>query len=142
MAKFIELTGKRGKGKFVIVDDEDFVRVTKIKWHFDGRYAAWKPKTGKVYLHRFIMGKGKKDIDHINRDKLDCRKENLRFVTRSVNIFNKGMNKNNTSGIKGVYWHRGAKKWMVLIGNNYLGVFKNFNEAKAIAMTRYEILSS
>ena len=65
MAKYINLT----QNKFALIDEEDFKKVNKLKWHFDGRYAARKPKMGKVYLHKFIMGNDQVngEIDHINQ---------------------------------------------------------------------------
>lgn len=45
------------------------------------------------------------------RNKLDNRKENLRVCTQRENVVNCGMLKNNTSGVKGVAWHKQAKKW-------------------------------
>ena len=64
---------------------------------------------GKVYRRSrliYAMHYGdpaSKEIDHINRDKSDDRIENLRAVDSSVNNHNKGLNRNNTSGIKGIY---------------------------------------
>ncbi|MEK6881730.1 MAG: AP2 domain-containing protein [Nanoarchaeota archaeon] len=133
MVKYIKLSGKLGKNLRVIVDGRDFDEVNKYKWHFDGRYAARKPNTGKIYLHRFIMGNGKGEIDHINQNKLDCRKLNLRFVSRNKNLLNVGLRKTNTSGHKGVTWHTKGKKWVAQISVNYknvyLGLFNNIYEA-------------
>lgn len=51
------------------------------------------------------------DIDHINENKSDNRICNLRQANRSQNMFNRGRNKNNTSGFKGVYFCKGTGKW-------------------------------
>lgn len=145
MAKYIKLSGKLGEDKFALIDSEDFKKVSQFKWHFDGRYAARK-SPNKVYLHRFIMGNKKGDIDHINRNKLDCRKRNLRFTTRSINCLNKGKNRNNTSGYKGVTLLQG-KYWMAAIGinrvNHYLGIFKNIKlaaKARREAEKKYNVI--
>lgn len=58
------------------------------------------------YMHRliywFLKGEWPAVIDHINRDKLDCRIENLRDVSQQVNAQNKSMHSNNTTGYQGV----------------------------------------
>ena len=55
------------------------------------------------------------EIDHINRDKLDNRISNLREVGRSCNVRNAGVDKDNTSGIKGVNFCNKGKKWRAYI---------------------------
>lgn len=52
------------------------------------------------------------DIDHINEDKSDNRICNLRIASRSQNMFNRGKNKNNTSGFKGVSFCKDTGRWM------------------------------
>lgn len=73
------------------------------------------------------------DIDHRDRTKLNNRPYNLREASRSCNSRNSKLSKRNTSGIKGVYWSKAAKKWQayICIGkrNRHLGIFKNFDEA-------------
>lgn len=77
------------------------------------------------------------DIDHINRDRSDNRWENLRPATRSQNCFNKAMISTNTSGVKGVYWHKKNKKWTVYVQINqkytYLGIYEDIELAELIA---------
>ena len=77
------------------------------------------------------------DIDHINGNRDDNRIVNLRLATRSENLRNSGMRKDNTSGLKGVSWHAGAKKWVAQIKvektekSRYLGLFKTKEGAHA-----------
>lgn len=78
-----------------LVDDEDYERLSAYKWILrKNGYAlrAYGPKHSRKYeyLHRAVMGAGRDDriIDHINRDKLDCRKANLRFTDKSLNAHN------------------------------------------------------
>jgi len=51
------------------------------------------------------------DIDHVNRNRADNRIENLRVVSRSINNRNSSMQRNNKSGITGVYWDKSTEKW-------------------------------
>jgi len=76
-------------------------------------------------------------IDHKNRNKLDNTKDNLRLCTFSENLSNK-ISYNNTSGCKGVTWHKQNKRWRVAL--NYqkkkynFGCYESFEKAKEICM--------
>jgi hypothetical protein len=59
----------------------------------------------------YIYGVFSKELDHINQIRDDNRLVNLREATRSEQMHNAGMLKNNTSGVKGVSWHKASKKW-------------------------------
>ena len=85
---------------------------------------AWLFETGEIPVG---------DIDHINRDKSDNRIANLRAVDRSVNLHNRPAATRNTSGFKGVTWHKKAGKWASRICVNYknqhLGLFDEIEDA-------------
>lgn len=73
------------------------------------------------------------DIDHINQDRLDNRISNLRDVSKSLNLRNKSMGKNNTSGVTGVTWEEQIKKWraraLVDGVDNNIGFFAEIEDA-------------
>ena len=72
-----------------IIDKEDVERISNHRWTFNGKYIRMFNGTSPIYLHRFIMGyEGNLDIDHINGDRLDNRKKNLRIASRAENIWN------------------------------------------------------
>ena len=134
--KKIKLT----KGYETLVDDEDFSYLNQWKWHYDSitGYAKRHFNNGRnFYLHRFV---NKTPIgfhtDHINRNKLDNRRTNLRTVTRSKNQHNMGMFKNNTSGYKGVSWSKVMNKWESYIWNDNkkikLGYFDSITRANSV----------
>ncbi len=108
-----------------------------MKWYLiqNCNYVCGNNKNGKDFLlHRFIMNPpSNKLIDHINGNKLDNRKCNLRIVNKSQNAMNSKKPKNNTSGVKGVYWDKLSKKWEASIQVNMkkksLGYFKNKDES-------------
>lgn len=66
----------------------------------------------------YTFGSFAKELDHINKIRNDNRIVNLRLATRSQQMHNAGMLKNNTSGVKGVSWHKAAKKWHARIWVN------------------------
>ena len=76
-----------------------------------------------------------KDIDHKDRDGTNSRIENLRLATRSENRSNQKKPKNNTSGFKGVTWHKSARKWQAAIVTDgkfkYLGIYDSAEDAHA-----------
>ena len=101
------------KDKYVLVDDEDFTFLNKFKWKYwdcgHGKaYAArqlYRKNTVKtILMHREILNMGKEfSVDHVNGDGLDNQKRNLRVCLHKENMRNRKINKNNTSGFKGVY---------------------------------------
>ena len=92
--KLIPLSEKAGAGKSAIVDD-DFID-TGLKWTLNSvGYPYQRVRVGPralnqrktVLMHRYVIGAAKGQIvDHINRNKLDCRRENLRICTQSSNV--------------------------------------------------------
>jgi len=131
--KTFELSGRLGEGKFAIVDDEDYERVIKNKWYWEGRYVIQylHPRDGStIRLHRLILNAQKGSIvDHINHNPLDNRKENLRFCTTKQNLWNRVVQKKAVTGLKGVAYDSRRKTYIAYITLNgkktYLGYFKN-----------------
>jgi len=106
------------RNKVAIVDDKDYELLSKHKWSVSSAgYAKRSIKKGKdqktIYLHRFIMNVPQDmEIDHINGDRLDNRKWNLRICTAHENRMNTGnVRENKTSKYKGVCWDKIRKKW-------------------------------
>jgi len=83
-------------------------------------------------IHGYIPENG---LDHIDRDKLNNRIDNLREVSQTCNMRNRGMNCNNTSGVKGVYLRKKTNKWYAMIRsgkiNRQLCTCQDFVEAVA-----------
>lgn len=130
--KYIELT----QGKRAIVDDEDFEWLNQWKWHASdsgfGFYAKREFNKNKIRnrirMHRLIMdAPDNKQVDHINGNRLDNRRHNLRTCTNMQNSWNSARTSGSMSGFKGVSWHRNHKKWRTTITcngkNHYLGYF-------------------
>lgn len=127
-----------------IVDKEDIQKVKERAWSlsvYGYVTSSWNKKTHRtenVRLHRFVLGMKKSDkrqVDHINRNKLDNRKSNLRICTASENNAHMALTKKNTSGHKGIYWTKYPqdRQWNARISFNkkriYIGAFATKEEA-------------
>jgi hypothetical protein len=131
------------KGMVAIVDDDIKEYLEQRKWwvHYNGKafYAKGSDPTDynkRIYMHRFITDAPKgTEVDHINGNTLDNRRENLRICTHTENARNKRMSKN--LGHKGVFYlgdKRALKKpWRAEIRINkkskHLGYFETTEEA-------------
>lgn len=129
----------------IILDDEDRYLLGDYNWCLNGGYAFTREyvknyKKGEkrkyivvpIFLHRLVMNAVKGDIvDHINRNKLDNRRCNLRLVSSLEN----NMNRANLSHkkYKGVFWHKRKNKFCAQLGVSnkriWLGTFTDEIEA-------------
>lgn len=136
MTKRIGLT----QGKFALVDDDDYEWLMQWKWHYSNTgyavrnspYVNGKRKT--ISMHREIMKTPDyMDTDHRDLKRLNNQRYNLRVCTRSQNCQNKFRSSKNTSGYKGVVWHKKLEKWQAQIQrtkkNTHLGYFDTPEEA-------------
>ena len=127
------------RGRFAIVDCDDYAYLSLFKWHlFDSGtnlYAVRTHRRRNVFMHRFIMDSPSGSIvDHINRNGLDNRRTNLRFVTNRQNCWNSSRGINvGSSKYKGVRWNSNDGKWRSSIRHNgrkvHLGNFDDEIEA-------------
>lgn len=85
-------------------------------------------------IWRVAKGYWPKELDHVNRNKSDNRIVNLREADRAEQAWNTGLSRDNTSGIKGVSWHKKSRMWRVRINVRneqiYLGIFKDKSDAE------------
>jgi len=107
-----------GNGHVALVDAADYDRLAQYDWFLSGSgYATgFVPSDGKfrlVYMHRFIMqATPNQVVDHVNNaNKLDNRRQNLRFATSQQNSQNKRLSPLSCTGLKGVGWHRKRNKY-------------------------------
>jgi hypothetical protein len=137
---YLPLRGKNGEGKFALVDDEDYDYLNQYPWYIDAHGYAfsrfWNKNTkrteGVGFMHRLLLTNGNK-VDHINGNKLDNRRENLRYCTSDQNMYNRRKHSKATSRYKGVFFEKALNKWRACIRFNkkliYLGSFIDENEA-------------
>jgi hypothetical protein len=114
-----------------LVDDEDFVRLAKYAWRLQDGYAV---RTESHVIHRDIMKRpDNMRIDHIDGNRLNCTKSNMRVATPQQNSFNRRKLAGTSSRFKGVSFHKVDKKWKAYItidGRDcQLGTFTNEQHA-------------
>lgn len=127
----------------ILLDDEDKWMLDKHNWCLSGSgYAQARVKGEIVYLHHLILYTKKGlVIDHINHNKLDNRRSNLRYATRSQNEMNKQIQKNNTSGFRGVSWAANVGKWRSCITLQGKFISLGYYSSKKEASDNYQIVA-
>lgn len=138
------------RGKFVTLDAEDVAWAEQWNWclgnhGYANRGTSEGPRVAckrtAILLHvelakrKGLVFEDADVCDHININKLDCRRSNLRIATRSNSCVNRKKFANNKSGITGVHWHKRIQKWQVSISadnhTRHLGYFETKAEAAA-----------
>ncbi len=111
------------QGAVALVSDRDVEVIKPYTWSTSAGYACADRSNGKcIFMHRLIMNAPDDiQVDHINGDKLDNRRFNLRLVTISQNRANQRMRFTSTTGFKGVSRHR--KKFVARVQRTYVGIF-------------------
>ena len=136
--------------KYVLLDNDDYERLKKYKYwlrrdgyacHTLHRRSDHKTDIATIVCMQWeiVERKSGKQVDHINGNKLDNRKENLRVCSNSENQINRPAPKNSSTGYKGVCYHKRDKRFRAQItfgGITYrLGTFKTAIEG-AIAYNK------
>lgn len=144
------------QGKYALVDDEDFEYLNQWKWCYAKTGYAVRSQSRKeysinskrksIFIHR-VVNKTPDGwpTDHINHNRLDNRKGNLRTVTTSQNVINKsGLQTNNNSGHTGVSFVKSKKRWLAQLTVRkrriHVGSFKLLDEAikaRKVAENKY-----
>lgn len=121
------ITRRDGAVHTVLVDAADLERVlaagpwqiraagVRSRLHYAIRTIRVDGKQKTQFLHRFLLDPGDLEIDHRNGDGLDNRRDNLRIATRAENSRNTGVRRDNSSGFKGVSFHKQCRKWTAQI---------------------------
>ena len=139
MSKYCK--GVTSQGVEFFYDKKDKVLINSHTWTFSRRgYVVTSVNRKKVYLHRMLMPVDSGfDVDHVNGNKLDNRRCNLRVCTHQQNMFNQKCRCTNTSGYMGVSKHKAAGKYEAYVnmsGNKiYLGLYDTAQEAAVVRDT-------
>lgn len=113
----IELT-VQGSNEPALVDD-CWASLAQYKWKLDKNgYPHRKTKGARIYLHHVVLPGNRYPNfvrDHINRNKLDSRSENLRWITLAENAQNRGACKRNRTGVRGVRFDRSKNQYLARV---------------------------
>lgn len=128
--------------KEYMFDVNDYDKVKAYYWVVDTEFYACSVikadnnKLKRMYMHRLVMdvGDSELEVDHININRYDNRKTNLRICSSGDNLKNKSLYSSNTSGITGVHWHKLLGKWRAQINcdKNKIIIGKYTNKEDAI----------
>lgn len=116
-----------GSNQVVQVDDADFDALSKIQWRFDGRYAYTFDQERKLYMHQMLCTA--ELVDHVDQNKLNNQRENLKASNQQLNQYNR------KTRCKGVHFNKNAKKWEAYVTiygvKRYLGLHASEEQALA-----------
>lgn len=127
-------------GGHFFIDAEDLEKVKKLTWFASKRgYPAAhlpqnKGRSRQICIHRYLLDFPEGyDVDHINGNKLDNRRSNLRICTHQENMFNQRIKSNNSTGFKGVSKNKATGRYEAYVHHSgkkhYLGLFDTPQEA-------------
>lgn len=132
------------KGKFAIVDPEDYERLSKYKWrvcikrhtYYVQRAIKTRGKWTSVMMHRDIIKVGPgMVVDHINHNGADNRKANLRAAMIEQNAWNRRRKKDSFTGVS---WNKKNKKWRAAVSHNGISEYISYFESEIEAAKAYD----
>lgn len=145
MAKEISLT----KGMVALVDNEDYPYLAKLNWFAQSNGLQWYARRNSqyinkkrhiVHMHRVIMEAPPwMLVDHLDGNGLNNTRENLRLCTHQGNSRNGRKRNINTSGYKGVSWHKVTQKWMARIGVDGRSIHLGLHDTATEAALAYDV---
>ena len=129
-------------GNSFLFDLEDYNKIKNYYWYVNNRgyvCAYIAPGEKHILLHRLVLNNKTPSTDHHNRNKVDCRKDNLVACTQTDNCKNKSLSRNNTSGVTGVFWDKSKNKWAArLESEGKIKLFKRFDKKEDAIKARLE----
>lgn len=127
---------KLNDNDYMLCDIEDWEKLKCHSWFVNPNgYATSGTSKGAFMFHKKVTNTTSEIVDHINRNKLDNRKCNLRVCDMKINSINRDLQSNNTTGYKGVYYNKRDKTWNARVTVDgktiHLGTFLTKEEAIA-----------
>lgn len=129
------------QGRIAIVDDEDYDWLMEWRWLVNSwGYVARSIHRGQTLMHRLILNApAGTDVDHINSNRLDNRRCNLRLASRAQNNRNRKSQDGTFSKYKGVGWRKDVKKWRAQITVNYKNIHLGYFDTEIEAAKAYDV---
>lgn len=141
------------QGKYTIVDSDMFEYLSQWKWYLSstgyavrnvyiGEPGSDNRKLVNISMHRVVASTPNGMVtDHVNGNRIDNRRSNLRVCNSSENISCSGMHSNNKSGYKGVSWSKEYRKWRAKLTKNRVQVYSRLFETAEDAALAYNAAS-
>jgi len=131
------------RGRFTIVDAEDYDRLAEHKWYVSdnrGLFYAQRQQNGRtIRMHRVILNIPPGLLcDHKNHNTLDNRRCNLRICTQAQNHYNQLPRDGGTSRYKGVHWHKDHRRWEAQIQHKGRNIHIGYYDYEADAAIAYD----
>lgn len=134
--------------EYALVDDKDYEELLLHTWRKNAQGYAVRRVYARISkgvrhakdirMHRQVMGEPEGfEVDHKDNNGLNNQKSNLRVATHWQNLANRALQKNNTSGYRGVSWSRQNKKWFAQIYVNSKTISLGFYDDKIDAAKAY-----
>lgn len=122
---------------YMLCDIDDWEKLKRHYWNIcpTGYAAAGTTAGGRMFFHKEVTNTTSEIIDHINMNKLDNRKCNLRIADKKINSINRDLQSNNTTGHKGIYFDKRYGTWNARVTVNrktiHLGTYSTKEQAIA-----------
>lgn len=136
------------QGRSAIVDFADYGWLLHWKWSMSGRYAVRNfrlpdGRQSSISMHRALLNPpADMEVDHINGNPIDNRRENLRLATPSQNQWNKGPRKDSKRGYKGTRFCKKTRRWHACIAANRITVHLGYFDSEDDAAHAYDIAAT
>lgn len=125
-------------GESVFIDDSDFEKLSKFKWYLSNGYAISNEKRKK--MHRIILdAKPGEIVDHVDRNKLNNTRSNLRIVSKEENIHNQKKRSNTKNRFKGVFYQKKLNLWQARCRMNHRDYFLGYFASEIAAAYAYNL---
>ena len=115
----LDISTPKYPNTYTLIDSDLFAELSQLKWHKDSDGYCINKTRSHLSIHRVIMqAKPGEQVDHINGNKLDNKRSNLRICTNQENSFNRKIRSESTNGYKGIEYRLDKQKWRARIAFN------------------------
>ena len=137
--KEIPLSGPKGKGLALLVDDEDYEFMSQFKWYAKEDRNGDITPTASLPAHRLIVPYTL--TDHVNGNKFDNTRDNLREATPRQNSWNRGLRSDSRHGYKGIHWYTERQKFRARIQVGTKRLVSNYYDSAIDAARAYDAMA-
>lgn len=126
-------------GDYFLIDATDYPEVSEHRWSLDEQGYMHTTIQGKhIKLHCYLLASKGSTVDHINGNRNDDRRSNLRICSTMGNSRNQRLRFTNTTGYKGVSYDQRRKKYVASITANYKTKFLGYFSDPIEAAMKYD----